>query len=68
MLKNNIKDFVDSKGQSARTLARACGLEPTALYRFINNPQAIPGRNILFRLCSHYKLTPGELIEFNPEG
>lgn len=67
MLVNTIAEFLDNLGITPCGVAKDCKLSKTTVYDLINNPNTIPGARVITKVCTFYKVQPGEFIKYIPE-
>ena len=64
---NRIKDFVDQRGITRYRFWQDTNLGRDTAYRLYNDPSYIPTGAVLDKICSTYKMQPGEFLEWREE-
>ena len=64
---NRINDFVDQRGISRYRFWQDTSLGRDTAYRLYNYPSYIPTGAVLDKICSTYKMQPGEFLEWREE-
>jgi DNA-binding Xre family transcriptional regulator len=66
-VKNRIKKFLDDRGISRYQFRKDTGIAQRTAYDLYANPEQIPGPTVLEKICSTYRIQPGELLEWIEE-
>ena len=64
---NRIKKFIDQRGISRYRFWQDTNLGRDTAYRLCNDPSYIPTGAVLDKICSTYKMQPGEFLEWREE-
>jgi DNA-binding Xre family transcriptional regulator len=64
MMRNKIKQFVDSRGITVYRFREMTGISNKTAYDLVNKPKQYPSREVMQKICSTFKVQPGELIEW----
>lgn len=63
-MKNRIKKYLDANGITPYRLEKDAKIAHATAYSLYNNPDQIPAGTVLEKICSAYKIQPGELLEW----
>jgi len=66
-VRNKIKPFLDQKGITPYQFRKETGIAQRTAYDLYNKPEQLPSSTVLEKICSTYKVQPGELLEWIPE-
>ncbi|TBR56505.1 DNA-binding protein [Westiellopsis prolifica IICB1] len=65
-VRNTIRRFIDEKLKITRyEFSERTGLSKTTVYNLYDNPEQIPNRLALNKICDCYKIQPCELLEWS---
>lgn len=67
VLKNRIKEFVDSRKLTIRQFWKDIGISRTTAYALYNNPDQYLAKNVMNAVCTTYRVQPGELMVWVPD-
>ncbi|MBE9209682.1 helix-turn-helix transcriptional regulator [Nostoc sp. LEGE 06077] len=67
-VRNTVRRFIDEKLKITRyEFSERTGLSKTTVYSLYENPEQIPNRLALNKICDFYKIQPGELLEWSED-
>ncbi|MEX0272478.1 helix-turn-helix domain-containing protein [Leptolyngbyaceae cyanobacterium UHCC 1019] len=66
-MKNKIKEFIESRGITVYQFRQETGIANKTAYDLVNKPQQYPGREVMDKICSTYRVQPSELLEWIEE-
>lgn len=66
-MQNQIKKFIEGKGISRYKFWQDTKLGRDTAYRLCNDPSYIPTGSVLDKICTTYKVQPGELLVWLPD-
>ncbi len=65
-VRNTIRRFIEEKLKITRyEFSERTGLSKTTVYNLYDNPEQIPNRLALNKICDCYKIQPCELLEWS---
>lgn len=67
-VRNTIKTFIEQRGISVYKFRKDIGVAQSTAYDLVNNPDRIPNADVLNKICETYRVQPGELLEWIPDG
>lgn len=67
-VRNTIKTFIEQRGISVYKFRKDIGVAQSTAYDLVNNPDRIPNADVLNKICEAYRVQPGELLEWIPDG
>lgn len=65
-VKNRIKCLIDCLGETRYQFWKKTGLAQNTAYRLYDDPEYIPGRDVIEKLCRVYGWQPGDFIVYEP--
>lgn len=63
-MRNKIKAFLDDQGITPYQFRKDTGVAQRTAYDLYNNPDQYPGKDVMDKICSTYKIQPGDLLEW----
>ncbi|MCC5639776.1 helix-turn-helix transcriptional regulator [Nostoc sp. CHAB 5844] len=66
-MQNRIKQFIEEKGISRYKFWQETQLGRDTAYRLCNDPSYIPTGSVLDKICTTYKVQPGEFLVWLPD-
>lgn len=66
-MRNKIKNFLDDREITRYQFRKDTGIAQRTAYDLYARPEQLPSSTVLDKICSTYKVQPGELIEWVPE-
>ncbi|WP_414572663.1 helix-turn-helix domain-containing protein [Nostoc sp. CCY 9925] len=66
-MQNRIKKFIEEKGISRYKFWQDTKLGRDTAYRLCNDPSYIPTGSVLDKICTTYKVQPGEFLVWLPD-
>ncbi len=66
-MRNRIKPFVDGLGLTVYQFRQRTGIANKTAYDLYNNPDQYPAKNVMEKICSTFKVQPGDLLEWVEE-
>lgn len=63
---NKIKKFLDSRKLTPYRFREDVGIANKTAYDLCNNPKQVPHTTVLSKICDHYEIQPGEILEWVP--
>ncbi len=66
-MKNRIRQFIEKRGITRYRFWQDTGLGRDTAYRMCNDPGYIPTKSALDKICSAYRVQPGEFLEWLPD-
>lgn len=66
-MQNRIKKFIEEKGISRYKFWQDTKLGRDTAYRLCNDPNYIPTGSVLDKICTTYKVQPGEFLVWLPD-
>lgn len=67
-VRNTVRRFIDEKLKITRyEFSERTGLSKTTVYSLYENPEQIPNRLALNKICDFYKIQPSELLEWSED-
>jgi len=68
MMKNKLKEFLDSRGITGYELAKVTGIPQNTVYRIVNDTTVYPMRDVMNRILKTYPDTAiSDLLEYIPD-
>ena len=67
VVRNRIKFLIDALGETRYQFWKKTGLAQNTAYRLYDEPEYIPGRSVIDKLCSAYGWQPGDFIVYEAE-
>lgn len=64
---NKIHEFIQNRGISRYRFWQDTQLGRDTAYRLCNDPSYIPTGNVLDKICSTYKIQPGDFLEWRED-
>ncbi len=64
---NRIRQFIESRGMTRYRFWQETGLGRDTAYRLYKDPTYIPTGQVLDKICSTYKMQPGEFLEWRDD-
>jgi DNA-binding Xre family transcriptional regulator len=61
-VRNRIKEFIDERGITVYRFRADCDIAQKTAYDLVNNPNQLPGSNVLSKICDTYKVQPNEIL------
>ncbi|WP_219907658.1 helix-turn-helix domain-containing protein [Aphanothece hegewaldii] len=66
-VKNRIKHLIDALGETRYKFWKKTGLAQNTAYRLYDDPDYIPGRDVMDKLCQTYGWQPGDFLMFTAD-
>jgi DNA-binding Xre family transcriptional regulator len=66
-MRNRVKQLLDGRGKTRYWLMRAGRFTQKTAYRLYDDPEYIPGGEVLDTLCRVLGVQPGDLLEYVPD-
>ncbi|MBD2504602.1 helix-turn-helix domain-containing protein [Anabaena azotica] len=66
-MQNRIKQFIEDKGISRYKFWQDTKLGRDTAYRLCNDPNYVPTGSVLDKICTTYRVQPGELLVWLPD-
>lgn len=66
-MRNKIKEFIDKRGITVYQFRQQTGIANKTAYDLVNKPEQYPAREVMDKICSAYRVQPGELLEWVEE-
>ena len=63
-VKNRVKHLIDSKSETRYQFWKKTALAQNTAYRLYNEPEYIPGREVIEKICLVYGWQPGDFIVY----
>jgi Cro/C1-type HTH DNA-binding domain len=63
-VKNRIKQLVDAKNETRYKFWKKTGLAQNTAYRLYDDPEYIPGKEVIGKICNVYGWIPGDFIVY----
>ena len=61
-MKNQIQTFLDERGITPYRFWHDTGISRVTAYRLYNDPNYIPGADVLVKICDTYQIQPGVIL------
>ncbi|MBW4527087.1 MAG: helix-turn-helix transcriptional regulator [Phormidium tanganyikae FI6-MK23] len=65
-MRNRIKEFCDKRGITPYRFRAEVDIAPRTAYDLYNNPDQLPGSNVLHKICDTYRVQPNEVLIWEP--
>lgn len=66
-MRNKIKEFVDSQNLTVYEFRKRTGIANKTAYDLYNKPEQYPGKDVMEKICTSFKVQPGVLLEWVEE-
>jgi DNA-binding Xre family transcriptional regulator len=66
-MKNKIKQFLEQRGITRYQFRKDTGIAQRTAYDLYAKPEQLPSSTVLAKICSTYRVQPGELLEWIPD-
>ncbi|MBW4511737.1 MAG: helix-turn-helix transcriptional regulator [Scytonematopsis contorta HA4267-MV1] len=63
-VKNRIKQLIDSRSETRYKFWKKTGLAQNTAYRLYDDPEYIPGKEVIEKICFVYDWIPGDFIVY----
>lgn len=67
VMRNKIKAFVDGLDITVYQFRQQTNIANKTAYDLYNNPLQYPGRDVMDKICSTFRVQPGDLLEWVSE-
>jgi DNA-binding Xre family transcriptional regulator len=65
-VRNKIKQFLESRKITVYRFRLDTGIAQRTAYDLCNDPDQLPGSNVLSKICDTYRIQPNEVLEWIP--
>jgi DNA-binding Xre family transcriptional regulator len=63
-MRNKIKSFVDDRGMTVYQFRKQTGIANKTAYDLYNHPDQYPAKGVMEKICSAFRVQPGDLLEW----
>jgi DNA-binding Xre family transcriptional regulator len=67
MIRNRIKELVDSRGISVYRFWKDTGIGQNTAYDLYRHPERYPMADVMEAICRTYGVSPGDILEYVPD-